>query len=128
MGLRVGVFGGSFNPIHIGHLIVAEEARCRLRLDRVIFIPAGQPPHKDAGGLAPAADRYDLVRLAIADNPAFEASDIEIRRPGRSYTVDTLAALRKSLPRGSKLFLIVGQDSVAEMKTWREPRKILSLA
>lgn len=126
--LRVGVFGGSFNPVHLGHLVVAEEARVRLRLDRVLFVVAADPPHKRKATLAPAADRYDLVRLAIAENPAFEACDAEMSRPGPSYTVETLAALHAAWGRGTRFFLIVGQDSVADMPGWREPRKVLRLA
>lgn len=124
---RIGVFGGSFNPVHSGHLLVAEEARARLRLDRVLFVVAGDPPHKPPGGLAPAADRLALVRAAVRGNPAFEASDIEIRRKGKSFTVDTLEALRRRLP-GARLHLIVGSDAAADLPGWREPERILRLA
>lgn len=126
--LRVAVFGGSFNPIHVGHLIVAEEAAERLGLDRVIFVPAGQPPHKGAEGMAPAAARLEMVRRAIAGNPRFAASDVEVRRPGKSFTVDTLGALRKRLPAGTELFLVIGEDAAADLPGWREPRRILELA
>lgn len=126
--LRVAVFGGSFNPIHVGHLIVAEEAAERLGLDRVIFVPAGQPPHKGAQGMAPAAARLEMVRRAIAGNPRFAASDVEVRRPGKSYTVETLEELRKGLPEGTELFLVIGEDAAADLPGWREPRRILELA
>jgi nicotinate-nucleotide adenylyltransferase len=125
---RIGVFGGSFNPIHIGHLLIAEEARTRLGLDRVVFVPAGAPPHKSVRGLAPARDRLAMVRASIRGNAGFAASDAEVRRPGRSYTVDTLEAMRKAARGRARLFLIVGEDSVADLPGWRDPRRILRLA
>src|SRR4051794_16602077 len=90
---RTALFGGSFNPIHYGHLLLADEVRERLGLARVIFMPAGTPPHKPAAGLASADDRHTMVKLAIADNAAFEVSDLEVRRTGPSYTLDTVEAL-----------------------------------
>jgi nicotinate-nucleotide adenylyltransferase len=128
MPLRVGVFGGTFNPVHIGHLVVAEEARETLRLDFVLFVPAGDPPHKSPRGLAPAKARLEMVRRAVAGHPAFSVSDVEVRRRGRSYTVDTLEALHSALPRRSRLFLIVGEDAAVDLPGWREPRRILELA
>jgi nicotinate-nucleotide adenylyltransferase len=121
---RTALFGGSFNPIHFGHLLLAEEVRERLALDRVLFMPAGVPPHKPAGDLAPAADRYAMVRLAIADNPAFEVSDLELRRSGPSYTVDTLEALGE---RPADLFLVIGSETFLDLLSWREPRRIAAL-
>jgi nicotinate-nucleotide adenylyltransferase len=121
---RTALFGGSFNPVHYGHLLLADEVRERLALDRVVFMPAGLPPHKPAAEMAPAADRHAMVRLAIADNPAFEVSDLELRRTGPSYTVDTLAAL--CVPP-AELFLVIGSETFLDLLSWREPRRIASL-
>jgi nicotinate-nucleotide adenylyltransferase len=122
---RTAVFGGSFNPIHYGHLLLADEVLEALTLDRVIFVPAAMPPHKSPAHLAPAADRYEMVRSAIGGRPGFEVSDVELRRAGPSYTVDTLAEL--GIPRGD-LFLIVGSETFLDLLTWREPRRIAALA
>lgn len=121
---RTALFGGSFNPIHYGHLLLAADVRECLALDRVVFMPAGVPPHKPGAGLASAADRYAMVRLAIADNPAFEASDLELRRPGPSYTVDTLEAMGVA---PSELFLVIGSETFLDLLSWREPRRIATL-
>jgi nicotinate-nucleotide adenylyltransferase len=118
---RVGVFGGTFDPIHLGHLRAAECAREAARLDRVLFLPAGQPPHR-AGTLASAMDRYAMVSLATAGNPAFAASDLELRREGPSYTLDTLAELGAA--GDADLFLVLGSDAFAEIATWHEPRQV----
>jgi nicotinate-nucleotide adenylyltransferase len=118
---RTALFGGSFNPIHYGHLLLADEVRERLALDRVIFMPAGVAPHKPASGLAPAAHRYAMVRLAVADNPAFEVSDLELRRPGPSYTIDTVEML--GMPP-DELFLIVGSETFLDLLSWRDPRRL----
>jgi nicotinate-nucleotide adenylyltransferase len=122
---RTAVFGGSFNPIHYGHLLLADEVLEALALDRILFVPAAVPPHKSPAYLAPAADRYEMVRLATAGHPKFEVSDLELRRAGPSYTVDTLEAL--GIPRGD-LFLIVGSETFLDLLTWREPRRIAELA
>ena len=122
---RTALFGGSFNPIHDGHLLLADEVREHLGLDRVVFMPAAVPPHKPVSGLAPAPDRYAMVKLAIADNPAFEASDLELRRPGKSYTVDTLAAM--GVPP-AELFLLIGSETFLDLLSWREPHRVASLA
>jgi nicotinate-nucleotide adenylyltransferase len=118
---RTALFGGSFNPIHYGHLLLADDVREQLALDRVVFMPAGVPPHKPAGDIAPAADRYAMVQRAIADNPAFEVSDLELRRSGPSYTVDTLAAL--GVPR-AELFLVIGSETFLDLLSWRDPRGV----
>lgn len=120
---RTALFGGSFNPIHYGHLLLADEVRERLALARVVFMPAGVPPHKPATDIAPAADRYAMVRLAIADNPAFEVSDLELRRAGPSYTVDTIEAL--GVPR-AELFLVIGSETFLDLLSWRDPRGLAS--
>lgn len=122
---RVAVLGGSFNPIHYGHLLLADDVLEQLALDRVLFVPAGSPPHKPAGLLAPAPHRYEMVRRAITDHPRFEVSDIELRRPGYSFTVDTLRALAAG---GDELFYIVGSETFLDLLTWREPRTVAALA
>jgi nicotinate-nucleotide adenylyltransferase len=122
---RTAVFGGSFNPIHYGHLLLADEVLDALGLDRVLFVPAAQPPHKPNAQLAPAQDRHAMVQLAIAGHPKFAVSDLELRRSGPSYTVDTLDALR--IPR-EELFLIVGSETFLDLLTWRTPRRVAELA
>lgn len=127
----LGILGGTFDPIHIAHLAVAEEARETLGLEQVLFIPAGLPPHKLDHAITSGEERLALVRLAIADNPAFAASRMELDRPGPSYTVDTLAALREerlAAGRAPDLVLIVSADSFADFATWREPRRVLELS
>jgi nicotinate-nucleotide adenylyltransferase len=121
---RIGVFGGSFNPIHFGHLLLADEVAEVLDLDRLVFVPAAQPPHKPAGDLAPAQARYAMTALAVGRHPRFEVSDIELLRQGPSYTVDTLAALR---PRG-QLHLLIGSETFLDLLSWREPATVARLA
>jgi nicotinate-nucleotide adenylyltransferase len=123
---RLGVFGGTFDPPHVGHLALAEWAREELGLDRVLFVPAGAPPHKRAGR-TPASRRLAMVRLAVRGNPAFAAEPMETRRRGPSYTVDTLRALA-ARHRGAKLWLLMGADMWATLGTWREPGAIARLA
>jgi nicotinate-nucleotide adenylyltransferase len=125
MAEAVGIMGGTFDPVHLGHLVAAEEARVRFGLARVIFVPNGSPPHKKAYDVTPAERRYDMVVLATASNPAFEASRIELDRPGPSYTIDTLQAFRSQLGPGARLHFITGADAVLELLTWREPERIL---
>jgi nicotinate-nucleotide adenylyltransferase len=120
----VGVFGGSFNPIHFGHLLLADEICEALRLDRVLFVPAAVPPHKPAAELASAEHRYRMTALAVREHPRFAVSDIELRREGPSYTVDTLAALRDE----GALRLLIGSDTFLDLLSWREPREIARLA
>lgn len=110
--MRIGIFGGTFNPIHVGHLILAECAREQYRLDQVWFVPAATPPHKASPQLLPGSTRLALIRLAIAGHPAFRASDLELKRGGVSYTIDTVLAVRRRHP-AAKLFLIVGADLLA---------------
>ena len=123
---RVALFGGSFNPIHYGHLLLADEVCEPLGLDRVLFMPAASPPHKSPLDLAPAAERYAMVKLATADHPAFAVSDMELRRPGPSYTVDTLAALRAA--SADELFLLIGSETFLDLLTWKDPARIATLA
>ena len=122
---RVAVFGGSFNPVHYGHLLLADEIVELVAVDRVLFVPAARPPHKPAEHLAPAADRFAMVRLAIAGHPRLAVSDVELQRAGPSYTVDTLQELRRT---GDELFLLVGSETFLDLLTWREPARIAQLA
>ena len=124
---RIGLFGGTFDPPHVGHLALAEWARESLRLDRVLFVPAGSPPHKGRARLSKVADRVAMTRLAVRDQPAFTVSTLETRRDGPSFTVDTLRALRRREPR-ARIYLIMGADSLAEFPGWRDPAAILAFA
>ncbi len=121
---RLGIFGGTFNPIHIGHLIVAEDVRDRLSLDMVLFIPAHIPPHKSVD-VAPARDRVEMVRLAVKDNPLFAVSDIELRRQEKSYTVDTLWEIKSQTQ--ADLFFILGSEAFTQIHTWRAPEQLFTL-
>ena len=116
---RLGILGGSFDPIHIGHLVAAEEARVALGLATVLFVPTGQPYHRTESPAAAADDRFRMTELAIRSNPAFAASRLEIERPGPSYTIDTVRALQAERP-GAELYLILGTDAVAQLFTWHE--------
>ena len=124
---RIGLFGGTFDPPHLGHLALAEWARVRLRLDRVVFVPAGTPPHKRGRRLTDAALRLALTRLAVRGNPAFTVSDFEARRAGPSFTVDTLRHFHARQP-GARFYLLMGADSLANFPTWHEPGEIARLA
>lgn len=124
---RIGILGGTFDPVHIGHLIIAEEARYRLDLEKVIFVPAGTPPLKPEGPSAGKEDRYRMVALAVEEDPAFEAARIEIDRPGVSFTVDTLAEIKRIYGRAARLFFIAGVDAVLEILSWHKPEEIIRL-
>ncbi len=124
--MRIGVLGGTFDPIHLGHLRAAETAREGLELELVAFVPAGMPPHR-SGRLASALDRFAMVCLASVGHPHFVVWDTEVKRPGPSYTVDTLAALRAERP-DDQLVLVVGSDTWPEMTGWREPERLFALA
>ena len=124
--MKIGILGGTFDPIHLGHLRAAETAREGLDLDLVAFVPSAVPPHR-TGRLAAALDRFAMACLASAGHPHFVAWDTELKRPGPSYTVDTLAALRTELP-DDDLVLVVGSDTWTEMTGWREPERVFSLA
>jgi nicotinate-nucleotide adenylyltransferase len=121
---RVGVFGGSFNPIHFGHLLLADEICEILDLDRVLFVPAAVPPHKPAHDLAPARHRFQMTALAVREHPRFEVSDVELQRAGPSYTVQTLEALQG---RGD-LHLLIGSETFLDLLNWREPWQVVRLA
>jgi len=124
---RLGILGGTFNPIHIAHLLVAEQVAETCRLDKVLFIPACVPPHKNSPDIAPAADRYRMTVLATESNTRFEVSRVELDRAGTSFTKDTLQHLLEICP-DTELFYIVGSDAVVELSTWREPELVLKLA
>ncbi len=124
--MRLGIVGGTFDPIHLGHVAMAEAAADCARLDLVLLIPTNVPPHR-AAATAPAADRLAMCRLAAAGHPRLEASDLELRRPGPSYTVDTLRALARERP-GAELFLVLGWDAARELRSWRSPEEVLRLA
>jgi nicotinate-nucleotide adenylyltransferase len=125
---RLGVLGGTFDPIHFGHLDAAEAARASLELDEVLFIPAHDPPHKPADPRASAFHRFALVALAIQDWPGYRASDMELAREGASYTVDTLRALHACRWSAAQLFFILGADAFADIAAWREYPAVLDLA
>jgi nicotinate-nucleotide adenylyltransferase len=119
--------GGTFDPIHHGHLVAAEEARWQFELDQVLFIPTGRPWQKPVG-VSPAEDRYLMTVIATASNPAFSVSRLEIDHQGPTYTIDTLRRLRAGLPQGSRLFFITGADAVLQILTWKEPDQVLAEA
>jgi nicotinate-nucleotide adenylyltransferase len=121
------IFGGSFNPIHLGHLAVAEEIRTRFNLDKVFFVPAFQPPHKDAEELVDARSRLLMAHLATVSNPCFEVSPFEIDRGGRSYTIDTLRHFRTVLGESTQLYFILGADMLMELGTWRNIEEALRI-
>ncbi len=124
---RIGLFGGTFNPIHYGHLRSAQEIRDWLNLAQVIFIPASDPPHKEKKDILPASQRAAMVRLAIADNPRFSLSDVEIQRPGKSYSVETVAYFHRHLGEEAELYFILGLDAFLEIGAWKDPATLFTL-
>lgn len=122
----IGIMGGTFNPIHIGHLILAQEVREKMNLDNIIFIPAGNPPHKQINDIVGAAHRLEMVRLAVENNEKFYVSDIEIERVGKTYTYDTLIELHK-MYFGNKIYFIIGYDTLKELNTWRKISEVCKL-
>lgn len=125
--MRLGIFGGTFDPIHFGHLLLAETAREECRLDEVWFVPAHMAPHKLESRATAPKERLAMARLAIAGHAQFRVSDMELQRPGPSFTVDTLRQLAAERPQ-DELFLLVGADSLADFPTWREPAALFDLA
>ena len=128
-GLRLGILGGTFDPVHIAHLIIAEEARVLCRLDRVLFVPARVSPLKSREGtLFEAEERCEMVRRAIADEPAFEVSRVDLDRDGPSYSVDTLRLLREQYGPEASLFFVMGMDSLLNLRAWYRADEIIRLA
>ena len=125
--MNIGVLGGTFDPIHMGHLIVAEEVRARLDLAEVLFVPAGEPWLKANNYISPAEHRVQMVRLAIASEPSFKLSTMEIERAGPSYTVDTIAELKGQIRAGDRLFFILGWDNLVQLPQWREPSRLVRM-
>jgi nicotinate-nucleotide adenylyltransferase len=126
VNLRVGLLGGTFDPIHIGHLILAEEARDQLKLDLVYFVPAGNPPHKQGRRLAPVEARVQMTELAVAGNDAFRVSRVDADRAGPHYTIDMVQIIQGQLPPGCELFFLMGFDSLTELPTWHEPARLIA--
>ena len=125
--MNIGVLGGTFDPIHKGHIIVAEEARARLNLAEVLFVPAGKPWLKTDRPISTAEHRLRMVSLAIADKPYFKLATLEIERAGPSYTVDTITELREKLGAGVELFFILGWDSLSHLPQWRDASRIITM-
>lgn len=128
VGARLGIMGGTFDPIHLGHLVTAEEALVQFNLDRVLFMPTGLPAFKVDDTVTPAEDRYVMTVLATASNPDFDVSRLEVDRPGLTYTVDTLEALRTLYGPSTQLFFITGADAVWEIVSWRDAERVADLA
>ena len=124
MERRIGIMGGTFDPIHMGHLITAEMVRSEAPLDAVLFVPAARPPHKDAAHAASMQDRLAMTEYGVRENPHFFVSDIELRREGPSYTVDTITELQAQLA-GAELFFITGADAMNDLYRWHEPERLL---
>jgi nicotinate-nucleotide adenylyltransferase len=124
--MRLGLLGGTFDPVHFGHLLLAEQCREQCGLDAVWFLPAGSPPHKRRD-ITPGRQRLEMLQLAVAGHEAFSVSDRELKREGTTYTVDTLTELHAEQPEAD-LFFLIGADSLHDLPTWREPRRILELA
>jgi nicotinate-nucleotide adenylyltransferase len=125
--MRIGVFGGTFDPVHVGHLILAEQAREQGRLDEVWFVPAPRPPQKEGQAVTRFEARVEMLALATAGNPSFRVDELEKERHGPSYTVETLAELRRRHPAHT-FFLLIGSDALADLPTWRDPAGILAQA
>jgi nicotinate-nucleotide adenylyltransferase len=125
---RLGVLGGTFDPIHHGHLVAAQEACYQLELDQVLFVPAGTPPHKPSGPITHARHRQRMIELAIGDRPCFALSRVDMDRPGPHYTADMLHLLKDEWGPGTALFFIEGADSLADILDWYQPRRIVELA
>lgn len=124
---KIGILGGTFNPVHYGHLIVAEAVREDFRLDRVLFIPAGTPPHKSGSEVIAVSHRYNMVKCAVDSNPYFEASKVEMERMGYTYSIDTLKALKSQYAEGTEFYFIIGADVVPELTTWKDFGRVFEM-
>ncbi|MEW4531168.1 MAG: nicotinate-nucleotide adenylyltransferase [Maioricimonas sp. JB045] len=125
--MRLGIYGGTFDPVHYGHLIAADQFREQCELDQVLFVPAGKPPHKQTREITAGKQRVEMLKLAVAGDPRFGVSTIELDRDEPSFTLDTLGQLRREQP-DAELYFLMGADSLAEFPTWREPARIVELA
>ena len=125
--MKLGVLGGTFDPVHLGHILVVEEARNSLDLSEIMLVPAGQPPLKPSKPIASAEHRLQMLRLAIADRPYCRVSAMEIERPGPSYTVDAIAGLRVQYDIGDEIYFVLGWDSLAQLPEWREPSRLIKM-
>ena len=125
--MKLGILGGTFDPIHLGHLLIAEQARATLGLDEVLFITAGQPWMKEGTPISDARHRLSMVRMAVGSNPFFHASALEIDRPGPTYTVDTLEELHHEADSDTQLYLVLGVDSLKTLSRWEKPERLLEL-
>jgi nicotinate-nucleotide adenylyltransferase len=123
---KIGIMGGTFNPIHIGHLIAAQEVLIKMNMDKIIFIPTGNPPHKNKREVISAIDRYEMVKLAIKSNDGFEISDIETKRAGQTYSYDTLTELH-NMYYETQFYFIIGFDTLKEMDTWKRVSDVCSM-
>ena len=124
---RIGIMGGTFNPIHKGHIAIVEAAKKIYKLDKIIFVPSGNPPHKTQEYIAPKEDRFNMVRLAIAGKKNYLISRLEIDRSGYSYAIDTFNELKKEYGSDSELFYIMGMDSINEILTWKKPLELFKI-
>jgi len=123
---KIGILGGTFDPVHFGHLLLAQDAMEALGLDRVTFVPASVPPHKMEKETTSASDRYEMVRLAVEDNPLFTLSDVEFKRSGPSFSVDTITRLKEEIGDGD-LYFLIGADNLDEIWTWKDPEKLFQI-
>jgi nicotinate-nucleotide adenylyltransferase len=124
---NIGIFGGTFNPIHIGHLIAAQEVMDRMKLEKIIFLPTGNPPHKNENDVISAIHRFNMVKLAIEDNEKFGYSDIEVKREGKTYTYDTLCQLH-NIYYDTRFYFIIGFDTLRDIDTWKRVEEVFNIA
>ena len=123
--MRIGLFGGTFDPVHLGHLIAAEDILKACKLDKVIFIPSARPPHKNEKSVTSAKDRFNMVKLAIKPFPGFEISDFELKKSGKSFTIDTVRYYKKNIKKTDRLYFIVGADIVEQLPTWKSWKELV---
>ena len=126
-GMKVGICGGTFDPVHLGHLTVAEMVRCEFGFDKILFIPSGKPPHKNLDSVTDPIHRLKMVQCAVSTNPNFEAVSIEVERGGYTYTVDTLNQLHELYPEGTEFYYIIGADVVMDLLKWKKAEEVFTL-